>query len=83
METCESGSMFENLNYRDLNVYALTSANSSESSWGTYCAPYDMVDGKHVGACLGDLFSVNWMEDSDKADKEPVYKNEETLLDQF
>jgi len=24
-----------------------------------------MVDGKHIGSCLGDEFSVRWMEDSD------------------
>lgn len=24
-----------------------------------------MVDGRHIGTCLGDLFSVNWMEDSE------------------
>ena len=25
-----------------------------------------MVDGVKVGSCLGDLYSINWMEDSDK-----------------
>jgi len=24
-----------------------------------------MVKGKNVGSCLGDLFSVNWMQDDD------------------
>ena len=39
IETCESGSMFEKYNteYKDLNVFALSAANSYESSWGTYC----------------------------------------------
>ena len=27
-----------------------------------------MVGGKYIGSCLGDLFSVNWMEDSDAND---------------
>ena len=27
-----------------------------------------MVGGKYMGTCLGDLFSVNWMEDSDAND---------------
>jgi len=67
MEACESGSMFENILEDDLNIYAVSVANSHESSWGTYCSPDDMVDGKHVGSCLGDLFSVNWMEDTDAA----------------
>lgn len=67
IEACESGSMFENILKPDINVYAVTAANSKESSWGTYCSPDDMVNGKHIGSCLGDLFSVNWMEDLDAA----------------
>jgi legumain len=67
MESCESGSMFENILKKDIGIYAVSAANASESSWGTYCSPDDMVDGKHVRSCLGDLFSVNWLEDSDKA----------------
>ena len=50
-----------------MNIYAITAANASESAWGTYCSPDDKVDGVSVGSCLGDLFSVNWMEDSDHA----------------
>merc|ERR1712048_1185519 len=63
LEACESGSMFDGLNIP--GVYAVTASNGQESSWGTYCMPNDMVDGKHIGSCLGDLFSVNWMEDLD------------------
>lgn len=66
IEACESGSIFKNL-AKNINVYATTAANATESSWGTYCSPDDMVDGKHVGSCLGDLYSVNWMEDLDAA----------------
>lgn len=50
------------------NIYALSASNPTESSWGTYCPPDDSVNGKEIGSCLGDLFSVNWMEDSDKED---------------
>lgn len=64
MEACESGSMFKTLP-SGLNIYATTAANAKESSWGTYCSPYDKVDGKKIGSCLGDLYSVNWMENSD------------------
>jgi legumain len=28
--------------------------------------PDDKVDGKEIRSCLGDLYSVNWMEDTDK-----------------
>lgn len=45
-------------------IYALSAANPSESSWGTYCSPQDVVQGKHIGSCLGDLFSVNFLENS-------------------
>jgi hypothetical protein len=30
--------------------------------------PNDKVNGKHIGSCLGDLFSISWMEDSDLGD---------------
>jgi len=76
LETCESGSMFEGMTTP--NVYALSASNPSESSWGTYCGSDAMVDGKSIGSCLGDLFSVNWMEDSDAVDI-----TSETLDEQF
>lgn len=68
IEACESGSMFENILEDDLNIYATTAANSQESSWGYYCSPDDTVQGTHIGSCLGDLYSINWMEDSDAND---------------
>ena len=64
LEACESGSMFENLP-SDIKIYATSAANARESSWGTYCPPNDKVNGKSLNSCLGDLYSVNWMEDSD------------------
>lgn len=64
LEACESGSMFLDLP-KNTKIYAVSAANPSESSWGTYCPPDDEVNGKHIGSCLGDLFSVNWMEDTD------------------
>jgi len=67
MEACESGSMFVDLP-KNINFYALSASNPTESSWGTYCPPDDVVNGQSIGSCLGDLFSVNWMEDSDLAD---------------
>lgn len=67
IEACESGSMFENLLPEDMNIYATTAANAIESSWGYYCYPDDIVDGKHIGSCLGDLYSIVWMENSDES----------------
>ncbi|KAF4716161.1 hypothetical protein FOZ63_033001 [Perkinsus olseni] len=70
IEACESGSMFDDDNDIPPGIFIVTAANATESSWGTYCPSgvdpdADMVDGKHIGTCLGDLFSVNWMEDSE------------------
>jgi len=65
MEACESGSMFEGLIRPNINVYVTTASNAVESSWGTYCPPDDMVNGKAINSCLGDLYSINWMENAD------------------
>jgi len=65
MEACESGSMFPQL-ASSSKALAVTASNAKESSWGTYCGSAAKVNGKNVGSCLGDLFSVSWMEDSDK-----------------
>jgi len=61
LEACESGSMFENLNVP--GVYAVSAANSSESSWGTFCGDSAKVNGTDLETCLGDLFTVNWLSD--------------------
>jgi len=66
MEACESGSMFQGMNIP--GVYAVSASNPTESSWGTYCGSDAVVNGKNLNTCLGDLFSVNWMEDSDAQD---------------
>lgn len=78
LEACESGSMFDGILKDNIGVYAITAANPDESSWGTYCYPDDQVNGTHINSCLGDLFSVNWMEDSEAHD---VHK--ESLVTQF
>jgi legumain len=77
LEACESGSMFADLP-SDIKIYATTASNEKESSWGTYCSPDDMVDGTSIRSCLGDLYSVSWMEDSDVQ-----LIAGETLADQF
>ncbi|CAD5234022.1 unnamed protein product [Bursaphelenchus xylophilus] len=73
VEACYSGSMFQGFLPKNTNIYAVTAANAAESSYACYC------DSKKLrGVCLGDLFSVNWMEDSDREDIE-----KETLSTQF
>lgn len=71
IEACESGSMFDGLLPGNVNVYATTAANPDESSYACYW------DDKRQ-TYLGDVYSVNWMEDSDKEDL-----HKETLIDQF
>jgi legumain len=65
LEACESGSMFEGKLPKDTEIYATTAANPSESSWATYCSPDDKINGKSVGSCLGDEYSVNWLENTE------------------
>ena len=43
-----------------LHIYFLTSANKTGDSYGVYCD--DEVMGVHIDTCLGDMFSVNWLE---------------------
>ncbi|KAK7410125.1 hypothetical protein VNO78_00663 [Psophocarpus tetragonolobus] len=65
LEACESGSIFEGILPEGLNIYATTAANAVESSWGTYCPGEYPSPPPEYETCLGDLYSVAWMEDSD------------------
>ncbi|CAF2030821.1 unnamed protein product [Rotaria magnacalcarata] len=71
IESCESGSMLDGLLPDNINIYATTASNPDESSYACY---YDSVRQTY----LGDLYSVNWMEDSDAEDV-----TTETLFKQF
>ncbi|KAK1615018.1 hypothetical protein QYE76_020535 [Lolium multiflorum] len=62
VEAAESGSIFEGLLPANISVYATTASNAVMGSWTAYCpgeAPPEFT------TCLGDLYSVAWMEDSD------------------
>ncbi|KAB1218233.1 Vacuolar-processing enzyme [Morella rubra] len=83
LEACESGSIFEGLLPNNLNIYATTASNAKENSWAAYCPvdynpsfPSEMYD-----TCLGDLYSIAWLEDSDKHDlrKETLGKQYEVV----
>ncbi|KAH9371518.1 hypothetical protein HPB48_017499 [Haemaphysalis longicornis] len=71
IEACESGSIFDGLLPDNVNVYATTAANPQEPSYVCY---YDQLR----ETFLGDVYSVRWMEDSDREDL-----HKETLLDQY
>jgi len=78
VEACEAGSMFEGLLADDLSIYAVTASNAVESSWGAYCPGQSPGPPSEFTTCLGDLFSIAWMEDADAGD---VFT--ETLGEQF
>jgi len=71
VEACESGSMFKTLLSDEINVFATTASNSTTSSYACY---YD----KARRTFLGDVYSIKWMEDSDKENIE-----KETLEEQY
>lgn len=71
VEACESGSMFDQTLAHNIKVFATTAANARESSYACY---WDSERQTY----LGDVYSIKWMEDSDKEDL-----TTETLQQQF
>ncbi|XP_075505765.1 legumain-like [Primulina tabacum] len=65
VEACESGSLFEGMLPDNLNIYVTTASNAEENSWGTYCPGMNPPPPPEYITCLGDLYSVAWMEDSE------------------
>ncbi|URD99040.1 Peptidase C13 family [Musa troglodytarum] len=63
LEACESGSIFEGLLPNNISIYATTAANAMESSYATYCPGMFPSPPPQFTTCLGDLYSVSWMED--------------------
>lgn len=51
--------MFESILPSDAKILAFTASGPSEPSWGVFC------EDPLVNTCLGDLFSINWMEDAE------------------
>nr|CAD7424767.1 unnamed protein product [Timema monikensis] len=59
VEACESGSLFDDILTDTLNIFVTTAADPLESSYACYFDEYRQT-------YLGDLFSVSWMEDTEK-----------------
>ncbi|KAF4404584.1 hypothetical protein G4B88_005970 [Cannabis sativa] len=76
LEACESGSMFQGLLPSNINVYATTASNATEDSWAEYCPNFDAP--QEYDTCLGDLYSISWLEDCDMNDV-----GSETLQQQY
>ncbi|CAK8540456.1 unnamed protein product [Lathyrus sativus] len=78
MEACESGSMFEGLLPNDINIYVTTASNAVENSYAYYCPQNPNPPPPGYTVCIGDLYSISWMEDSDRNDL-----TKETLKQQY
>nr|XP_027236601.1 legumain-like [Penaeus vannamei]XP_027236602.1 legumain-like [Penaeus vannamei] len=71
VESCESGSLFHNLLPKDIMVYALSASSPNQHSYACY------LDTDR-DTYLGDVFSIKWMEDTDRENL-----HHETLKKQF
>ncbi|XP_076951863.1 legumain-like [Bidens hawaiensis] len=65
LESCESGSIFEGLLPEDLNIYAIASTKPYEGGYIIYCPETNPPPPPEYTVCLGDTFSVAWIEDSE------------------
>jgi len=63
--------MFEGMLEDNMNVYVTTAANAFESSWATYCPTFGGGDPPAITTCMGDLYSVAWMEEAEKGVRTP------------
>ncbi|XP_065857984.1 vacuolar-processing enzyme [Euphorbia lathyris] len=83
VEACESGSIFEGIMPKDMNIYVTTASNAQESSFGTYCPGMEPAPPSEFITCLGDLYSVAWMEDSETHNlkRETVQQQYKTVKD--
>lgn len=75
VESCYGGSMFQGMEIeREASVLAVTAASSFENSYATYC-PLSLfgfflpwVTPAKIGSCMGDRFTVAWIEDTESHD---------------
>lgn len=72
LEACEAGSMFSDFQMdRNNKIMAVAAAKAFENSYATYCPEpghqtrIKIPNATRIGACMGDLFSVSWMEDTE------------------
>nr|QCW05334.1 peptide asparaginyl ligase 1 [Viola philippica] len=65
VEACNAGSMFEGLLPEGMNIYAMTASNSTEGSLIAYCAGVTPGVPLEIVTCLGDLWSITFLEDCD------------------
>nr|POE58871.1 vacuolar-processing enzyme [Quercus suber] len=64
--------------YTDHGGPGVLASNATEDSFATYCPDEPEAPKVEYNTCLGDLYSVSWLEDSDKHDL-----RKETLQEQY
>eukprot|EP00340_Litonotus_pictus_P000628 CAMPEP_0170521566 /NCGR_PEP_ID=MMETSP0209-20121228/6949_1 /TAXON_ID=665100 ORGANISM="Litonotus pictus, Strain P1" /NCGR_SAMPLE_ID=MMETSP0209 /ASSEMBLY_ACC=CAM_ASM_000301 /LENGTH=416 /DNA_ID=CAMNT_0010808527 /DNA_START=208 /DNA_END=1455 /DNA_ORIENTATION=- len=79
LESCESGSMFKDVLPDNISVYATTAASPVESSFAVYCD--SKIFGLIISTCLGDEYSIAWLEDSDKDNKSESLSQQFSLIE--
>ncbi|WJX87123.1 legumain [Trifolium repens] len=70
IEACQSGSMFDAyLKDNNTGIYATTASDVDEPSYPFYCpnSPDPLPFG--ISVCIGDLYSITWMEDSESLER--------------
>uniref|UniRef100_A0A7N0V896 Legumain prodomain domain-containing protein n=1 Tax=Kalanchoe fedtschenkoi TaxID=63787 RepID=A0A7N0V896_KALFE len=70
---------FRGPSVRRFDIYATTAANAEESSWGTYCPGDNPSPPTEYETCLGDLYSVAWMEDRHNLRTENLHQQYELV----
>ena len=81
LEACYSGSMFDKELPTNISIYTTTAASESESSYGIYCYPQSKVNGTLIDSCLGDEYSVGFMEDFESKTEDEIKSY--TLQEQY
>ncbi|KAI3691666.1 hypothetical protein L6452_31467 [Arctium lappa] len=78
VEASESGSIFQGMLPMDWNIYVTTSTNMYQTSYATYCPGTNPPPPAGFDVCIGDLYSISWLEDSESEDL-----RNETLRQQY
>ncbi|XP_024996631.1 vacuolar-processing enzyme beta-isozyme-like [Cynara cardunculus var. scolymus] len=78
VDASESGTMFQGMLPMDWNIYVTTATNMYQNSWATYCPETNPPPPAGLEVCIGDLYSISWMENSESEDL-----RNETLRQQY
>lgn len=73
LEGSQTGSIFRDLLPKDIKILGFSATDHAQTSFATYCYPNDFISearGKegHIGVCLGDIYSVSFLEDAERSD---------------